>query len=261
MVRIARQQDPRPCPEGRPPSHSRTDPGSGAACRSRTDDPRFTSAMLWPTELRRRAAAGPAHRDDGELTVGRAGRPGWAVATPIQITIDCADSGRLAAFWTQALHYVECPRRRGRANWAEYFRARGLPEEEVARRSRSSEATTRSSTPTTSVRGSGPGGAGGQGRQNRVHLDLLLTDSAGPLDERKALVDNEVERLKALGASVFTNPPLHRGPRLPTAWSCRTRRATSSAFRDPVTAPTGSGQGDRRAGAGAAARRSGWPCV
>ena len=26
----------------------------GASCQIRTDDPRFTRAMLWPTELRRR---------------------------------------------------------------------------------------------------------------------------------------------------------------------------------------------------------------
>ena len=29
-------------------------PASGAPCRIRTDDPRFTRAVLWPTELRRR---------------------------------------------------------------------------------------------------------------------------------------------------------------------------------------------------------------
>lgn len=29
-----------------------------APCRIRTDDPRFTRAVLWPTELRRRARQG-----------------------------------------------------------------------------------------------------------------------------------------------------------------------------------------------------------
>ena len=29
--------------------------GGGAPCRIRTDDPRFTRAVLWPTELRRHA--------------------------------------------------------------------------------------------------------------------------------------------------------------------------------------------------------------
>ena len=33
---------------------------SGASCRIRTDDPRFTRAVLWPTELRRRALMGRA---------------------------------------------------------------------------------------------------------------------------------------------------------------------------------------------------------
>ena len=53
------------------------------------------------------------------------------MATPIQITIDCADSAGLTKFWTQALHYVEMPPPQGAPSWAEYFRARGLPEEEV----------------------------------------------------------------------------------------------------------------------------------
>ena len=32
----------------------------GASCRIQTDDPRFTRAVLWPTELRRRTLTGCA---------------------------------------------------------------------------------------------------------------------------------------------------------------------------------------------------------
>ncbi len=35
---------------------------NGASCRIRTDDPRFTRAVLWPTELRRRADQASARR-------------------------------------------------------------------------------------------------------------------------------------------------------------------------------------------------------
>lgn len=124
------------------------------------------------------------------------------MATPIQVTIDCADSGRLSAFWQAALHYVEMPPPQGAPSWAEYFRARGLPEDEVKE-----------------IEEFGydkivdPDGVGpriwfqvvpeGKVVKNRVHLDLLLTDRTGPLEERRALVDNEVERLEALGGTVF----------------------------------------------------------
>ena len=39
--------------------------------------------------------------------------------------------------------------------------------------------------------------------KNRVHLDLDLTDRSQPLAERKVLIDKEVERLQALGATMF----------------------------------------------------------
>jgi hypothetical protein len=125
------------------------------------------------------------------------------MATSIQLTIDCADSGRLSTFWQAALHYVEMPPPLGAPSWAVYFRARGLPEEEVKE-----------------IEEFGydkivdPDGVGpriwfqvvpeGKVVKNRVHLDLLLTDRAGPLEERRALVDAEVERLRSLGATIFT---------------------------------------------------------
>jgi hypothetical protein len=124
------------------------------------------------------------------------------MATPIQITIDCADSGRLSTFWQGALHYVEMPPPQGAPSWAEYFRARGLPEDEVK------EIEEFGYDKIVDPDGIGPGiwiqvVPEAKIVKNRVHLDLRLTDRTGPLDERKTLVDNEVARLEDLGATTF----------------------------------------------------------
>jgi glyoxalase superfamily protein len=124
------------------------------------------------------------------------------MATAFQLTIDCTDSARLSSFWQAALHYVETPPPQGAPSWGEYFRARGLPEEEV-----------REIEELGYDKISDPDGVGpriwfqvvpeGKVVKNRVHLDLLITDRTAPLEDRKALVDKECERLRALGASVF----------------------------------------------------------
>jgi hypothetical protein len=124
------------------------------------------------------------------------------MATPIQLTIDCADSGRLSTFWQAALHYVEMPAPQGAPSWAEYFRARGLPEDEVQ------EIEELGYDKIVDPDGVGPRiwfqvVPEGKVVKNRVHLDLLITDRTGPLKERMSLVDNEVQRLEELGATVF----------------------------------------------------------
>jgi len=53
------------------------------------------------------------------------------VATTIQVTIDCADPGRLARFWADALGYGLEEPPDGFASWQEYWVSRGLPPEEV----------------------------------------------------------------------------------------------------------------------------------
>ena len=50
----------------------------------------------------------------------------------IQITIDCTDSARLLRFWAEALHYDVAQPPDGSATWADYWRAKGMPEEELA---------------------------------------------------------------------------------------------------------------------------------
>jgi hypothetical protein len=53
------------------------------------------------------------------------------VATQIQVTIDCADPGRLARFWADALGYRLEEPPDGFASWQDYWVSRGLPPEEV----------------------------------------------------------------------------------------------------------------------------------
>ncbi|MFE0336996.1 VOC family protein [Streptomyces sp. NPDC058955] len=49
----------------------------------------------------------------------------------LQLTIDCADPGRLVPFWAEALRYVPEPPPEGYPSWREYWAASGVPEEEL----------------------------------------------------------------------------------------------------------------------------------
>src|ERR1700712_5525439 len=111
------------------------------------------------------------------------------MATPVQITIDCADPSLLARFWAGALHYVEMPPPAGAESWAAYFRARGLPEEEVR------EIEEFGYDKIIDPEGAGPRiwfqpVPEGKVVKNRMHLDLDITDRTMPFEERKLLVDN-----------------------------------------------------------------------
>ncbi len=127
------------------------------------------------------------------------------MATSIGLVIDCADPGLLSAFWVRALHYEVQQPPDGSATWADYWRARGMSEEELAEFDDD---------------GGGydvivdPEGAGpriwfqpvpeGKTVKNRIHLDLFVSGGrAKPLEERIPAVDAEVERVVALGATVF----------------------------------------------------------
>lgn len=45
------------------------------------------------------------------------------MATPFQITIDCADADRMARFWSTALGYVHEPPPAGYLSWEDFLRA------------------------------------------------------------------------------------------------------------------------------------------
>ena len=116
-----------------------------------------------------------------------------------QVVIDCADADRLARFWAAALHYELAPPPAGFDTWNDFYRALGLPEEELV------DGADRISDPA------------GQGPviwfhvvpeskvvKNRLHFDIRVGA------ERQ---EAEVERLVGLGAT-----ELWRGSQGPHSW-------------------------------------------
>jgi hypothetical protein len=126
------------------------------------------------------------------------------MTTPISLTIDCINSAAQARFWTQAIHYEMQPPPDGSATWTDYWRAKGMSEEELAKISEEDGYNVIVD----------PAGVGpriwfqpvpeSKVVKNRLHLDLNASGGRSkPLEERIPLVDTEVERLEALGATVF----------------------------------------------------------
>jgi hypothetical protein len=111
------------------------------------------------------------------------------MAHGVQITFDCADPARLAAFWASALGYVVQPPPEGYDSWPALLAEMGVPESEWDSRNAAVD----------------PDGKGprlffqrvpeGKVVKNRVHLDV----NVGP--DR---VDGEVARLTGEGARVLT---------------------------------------------------------
>ena len=111
------------------------------------------------------------------------------MAVTFQICIDCADPGRLARFWADALGYEIEPPPEGFATWDDYWRDVGLPEDE---RGTGADSIT------------DPAGRGprivfhivpeGKAVKNRVHLDI-----APFADGDQAVA---VAELQAAGASI-----------------------------------------------------------
>jgi hypothetical protein len=123
------------------------------------------------------------------------------MATGIQVVFDCADPGKQARFWTEALHYRQEGPPEGFATWDDWAKARGIPEERW-----NDWAATED-----------PDGVGprlyfqrvpeGKVAKNRMHLDLNAGGGRDVSPERrKARVLAEVERLKALGADDGRGP-------------------------------------------------------
>jgi hypothetical protein len=114
------------------------------------------------------------------------------VSRPIQVSIDCAEPGLLALFWTEVLKYQLAPAPQGFDSWEAFSAATGEPGDAWS-------AVV------------DPAAVGprllfhrvpeGKVVKNRVHLDVLMTAKETPMDERRRLVDAEVPRLMALGAT------------------------------------------------------------
>ncbi len=115
------------------------------------------------------------------------------MATPVQVTFDCANPGAQAQFWAQALGYLVEPPPEPFATWDEALESWGVPQELWNSRSAAVD----------------PDGRGprlffqqvpeGKVVKNRLHVDVK---AGGSGDDRRARIDAEVERLLGLGASV-----------------------------------------------------------
>ena len=119
------------------------------------------------------------------------------MATQIQVTIDCADPGRLARFWADALGYRLEEPPDGFASWQDYWVSRGLPPEEV-------EDGYDSIVDPDGVRPRIWFQPVPEPKvvKNRVHLDLGVSGGRQvPLVTRRRRVDAEAERLVAAGAT------------------------------------------------------------
>jgi hypothetical protein len=112
----------------------------------------------------------------------------------MQVVIDCADPGRLAQFWAQALPgYALQPAPPGFDSWEAFLEAQQVPKEAWNSRS--------------AIVGDGPRLFFQQVPEpktvkNRVHLDLHAGGGPSvPVEEQRAKVRAAVARLEAVGAS------------------------------------------------------------
>ena len=119
------------------------------------------------------------------------------MAVSYQLVIDCASPDPLAHFWAEALHYVVEPPPTGFDSWDDYYRSIGVPEDELGRGVDSI---------------ADPDGEGPRiwfqvvpekkSIKNRLHIDVRASGGPGTsLESRRELVEAEVARLVALGAT------------------------------------------------------------
>jgi catechol 2,3-dioxygenase-like lactoylglutathione lyase family enzyme len=130
------------------------------------------------------------------------------MARDIQITFDCADPARLAAFWAEALGYKVQDPPEGFDSWEQALDAFGVPPEN---RNDASAVVD-------------PEGSGarlffqrvpeGKQAKNRVHLDVRAAPGVEG-DARMAALEAEAERLISHGATRLERhepaPPLNAG--------------------------------------------------
>jgi catechol 2,3-dioxygenase-like lactoylglutathione lyase family enzyme len=126
----------------------------------------------------------------------------------IQITFDCADPGKLATFWAEALGYRVQDPPEGFATWDDALEAFGVPPEHRNDASAVND----------------PDGSGprvffqkvpeGKQVKNRVHLDVRAAPGLAG-DERMTAFEAEAARLVGLGATRLErhepSPPLQAG--------------------------------------------------
>ena len=118
------------------------------------------------------------------------------MAVQLQVVFDAADPPALAAFWGQAIGYVEEDPPEGFDSWEAWAEANELPREDWDRYASRVD----------------PDGVGPRlyfqrvpepkTAKNRVHLDLSVSGGRGtPIEERRVNVAAAVERAVAAGAT------------------------------------------------------------
>ncbi|MEO7070178.1 MAG: VOC family protein [Nostocoides sp.] len=112
----------------------------------------------------------------------------------VQITFDCADPARLAAFWAAALGYEVQPPPAGFDSWDAALQAWGVPRDQWNSRSA-----------LLPVEGSGPRVffqrvPEGKTVKNRVHLDVRAAPGLEGGD-RMGVLETEATRLESFGAT------------------------------------------------------------
>jgi len=123
------------------------------------------------------------------------------MATGIQVVFDCADPGKQAQFWTEALHYRQEGPPEGFATWDDWAKARGIPEE------RWNDWASTEDPDSVGPRLYFQRVPEGKVAKNRMHLDLNVGGGRDVSPEqRKARILAEVARLKALGADDGRGP-------------------------------------------------------
>jgi len=129
----------------------------------------------------------------------------------VQVTLDCADPARLAAFWAEVLGYVVQPPPPGFDSWDAALDAFGVPAQ--ARNDRSAVLDPDGRGPRVFFQRVPEASAPVRGK-NRVHLDVRAAPGLTG-DERMTALEAEAERLVALGATVLARhdpaPPLDAG--------------------------------------------------
>ena len=125
------------------------------------------------------------------------------MAVSFQLVIDCRSADPLAHFWAEALHYVIEPPPSGFDSWEDYYRSIGVAEDELGVGDDS----------IVDPNGEGPRiwfqvVPEQKSIKNRLHIDVRASGSGRdtPLETRRKLVDAEVARLEALGAT--RRPPI-----------------------------------------------------
>ena len=110
------------------------------------------------------------------------------------MTFDAADPGSLAAFWAEALGYVEDPPPEGYASWEDWARKNEIPED------RWNDAAAIVDPERLGPRIFFQRVPEGKTAKNRVHLDIRSALGL-EADARRRRLNDEAERLVGLGAT------------------------------------------------------------